>query len=44
MFDYIGCKVIDLNRISIGKIRDKNLPEGKFRKLTKEEIDYLRSL
>lgn len=44
MFDYIGCKVIDLNRISIGKIRDKNLPEGEFRKLTKEELDYLRSL
>lgn len=44
MFDYIGCKVIDLKRISIGKIRDKNLPEGEFRKLTKEELDYLRSL
>lgn len=44
MFDYIGSKVIDLNRISIGKIRDKYLPEGEFRKLTKEEIDYLRSL
>ncbi|WP_237036400.1 pseudouridine synthase [Mediannikoviicoccus vaginalis] len=44
MFDYIGCKVIDLKRISIGKISDKNLPEGEFRKLTKEELDYLRSL
>ncbi len=44
MFDYIGCKVIDLNRISIGKIKDKNLPEGEFRKITREEIDYLRSL
>lgn len=44
MFNYIGCKVVDLKRISIGKIKDNYLPEGKFRKLTKEEIDYLRSL
>lgn len=44
MFNYIGCKVVDLKRISIGKINDNYLPEGKFRKLTKEEIDYLRSL
>ena len=44
MFNYIGCKVVDLNRISIGKIKDNYLPEGKFRKLTKEEVDYLRSL
>ena len=44
MFDYIGCKVIDLKRISIGQLQDNNLPEGKFRELKKEEIDYLRSL
>lgn len=44
MFDYIGCKVIDLKRISIGEIKDNFPPEGEFRKLTKEEIDYLRSL
>lgn len=44
MFNYIGCKVVDLKRISIGKIKDNYLPEGKFRKLTKEEVDYLRSL
>lgn len=44
MFDYIGCKVVDLKRISIGQLQDNNLPEGKFRELKKEEIDYLRSL
>ncbi len=44
MFKYIGCNVLDLKRVGIGKISDKKLKEGKYRKLSVDEIRYLRSL
>ncbi|SHJ48211.1 pseudouridine synthase [Paramaledivibacter caminithermalis] len=44
MMDVLGHPVITLKRISIGKIHIDNLPEGKWRYLTKEEIKYLKSL
>lgn len=44
MFQYIGHKVIYLKRISIGEVKLGDLPEGKFRNLTKEELEYFRNI
>jgi len=44
MCSAIGHEVIDLKRISIGKIKLGDLKEGHFRLLTKSEIDYLSKL
>ncbi len=44
MFEYIGYKVIDLKRVSIGSIVDNELKEGEFRYLRDEEIKYLKNL
>ena len=40
----VGNRVQKLERISIGEIRLGRLKEGHYRKLTREEIDYLKSL
>ena len=44
MFQSIGHKVIYLKRISIGEVKLGDLPEGKFRNLTKEELKYFRNI
>lgn len=44
MFQYIGCNVVDLNRIAIGNIRGKGIKEGEYRPLSAKEINYLRSI
>ena len=44
MFDEVGNKVLELKRVAIGKIRLGRLAEGHYRKLTKEEIEYLKTL
>lgn len=44
MFESIGHKVIYLKRISIGQVKLGNLPEGKYRNLTKEELEYFRNI
>lgn len=44
MFKAFNYEVTDLFRISIGEIQIKNLEEGKYRKLTSQEIKYLNSL
>lgn len=44
MFSAVGNPVQELERISIGNIRLGRLKYGTYRKLTKEEIDYLKSL
>lgn len=44
MCSAVGYRVIDLKRISIGRLFLGNLPEGKWRYLTSEEIKYLKSL
>lgn len=41
MFEAIGCRVINLRRVSIGKVEIGNLPEGRWRYLTSHEINYL---
>lgn len=44
MFDAIGNPVIDLKRISIGKIKVDGIEIGKYREMTDEELRYLKSL
>ncbi|WP_330381817.1 pseudouridine synthase [Defluviitalea phaphyphila] len=44
MCEAIGHPVLKLKRIAIGKIFLKDLPLGKYRYLTKEEISYLKKL
>ena len=39
----IGCNVLKLKRIAVGKIELGNLKKGEYRSLTKKEVDYLQS-
>lgn len=41
MFEAVGCKVTELQRIKIGKLELGNLPLGRWRHLTSHEIHYL---
>jgi 23S rRNA pseudouridine2605 synthase len=42
MFEAVGCKVTYLQRTAIGEIRLGRLLEGSYRRLTPQEIEYLR--
>ena len=44
MFAAVGNNVIELQRVSIGEIYLGRLMEGHYRKLKREEIEYLKSL
>lgn len=44
MFAAVGNKVQELERVSIGEIKLGRLMEGHYRKLNREEIDYLKKL
>ncbi|MGI6721427.1 MAG: pseudouridine synthase [Anaerovoracaceae bacterium] len=44
MFKAVGCPVQELHRMAIGDIYLSRLKEGHYRKLTRQEIDYLKSL
>lgn len=44
MFAAVGNKVQELQRTAIGEIRLGRLMEGHYRKLTRQEIEYLKSL
>jgi len=41
MFEAVGCKVVELERISIGDVILGNLPLGRWRHLTSHEVNYL---
>lgn len=44
MMQYVGCEVTYLERIEFGNLKlDNNLERGKFRLLTKEEIEVLKN-
>lgn len=43
MFDAVGHKVVRLQRVAIGKIKLGDLPIGKYRELTKDEIAYIKT-
>lgn len=44
MFAAVGNRVQELERISLGELRLGRLKEGHYRKLKREEIEYLKSL
>ena len=44
MFAAVGNKVQSLERVAIGDIRLGRLLQGHYRKLTRAEVDYLKSL
>ncbi len=44
MFAAVGNKVVELQRTAIGEIKLGRLLEGHYRKLTKVELDYLKTL
>lgn len=43
MAEFFNKKVVDLERISIGKIKIGNLKEGRYRKFSKKEMDYVKT-
>lgn len=43
MFAAVGNKVIDLERVAMGELFLGRLKEGHYRKLTQQEIDYLKN-
>lgn len=44
MFEVLGYFVKSLKRVKVGELTLKNLEVGKYRKLTKDEIEYLKKL
>ena len=44
MFAAVGNKVVELERVAIGNIRLGRMLEGHYRKLTREEVEYLKKL
>ncbi|MCT4688308.1 pseudouridine synthase [Vallitalea sp.] len=44
MFEHIGCPVIKLQRVAIGKLKIKGLSQGKYRHLSKDELNYIKNL
>ncbi len=44
MFEAVGSKVKELQRISIGTVELGNLPLGRWRHLTSHEVNYLKNL
>lgn len=43
MFNAVGNPVQELERVSIGEVKLGHLKEGHYRKLTKEEVEYLKN-
>ncbi len=44
MFEFIGCEVVTLKRIAIGELTLQGLRLGKSRKLTADEVAYIKKL
>ena len=44
MFEAVGHKVIALDRIAIGNMKIGHIKQGQYRKLSKNEVEYLKSL
>lgn len=44
MFEAVGCKVVTLQRISIGTVSLGNLPLGRWRYLTSHEVSYFMGM
>ena len=44
MCEAVGYPVVQLKRLSVGSIQLGSLKVGEYRALTKEEVDYLKSI
>lgn len=44
MFNAVGCKVMELERVAIGEIVLGRLKPGHYRKLTRDEVAYLKEI
>ncbi|TXC85092.1 pseudouridine synthase [Luteibaculum oceani] len=44
VFEHFGCKVVAMDRVYFGGITKKNLPRGKYRKLTEQEVINLKMM
>lgn len=44
MFEHIGVNVVNLKRVAIGDLKLSGLKQGEYRKLSKDEIKYLKRL
>lgn len=44
MFDAVGSKVVELQRVSVGRVELGNLPLGRWRYLTSHEVNFLNNL
>jgi len=44
MCEKVGMKVLRLRRISVGNLELGSLPAGKWRYLTEDEVQYLKSI
>ena len=42
MFEAIGCPVVSLVRVALGELTLKGVPQGRFRYLTREEVERLK--
>lgn len=42
IFEHLGYRVTKLDRVYFAGLTKKNLPRGRWRYLTQEEVDYLR--
>ena len=43
IFEHLGYRVLKLDRVFFAGITKKNLPRGRWRFLTKEEVEVLKS-
>ena len=44
MFETLGYTVKSLKRVKVGELTLKGIDVGKYRKMTQDEINYLKSL
>ncbi|MCH2233321.1 MAG: RNA-binding S4 domain-containing protein [Crocinitomicaceae bacterium] len=44
LFEAIGCKVVKLDKVSIGSLTKKDVPRGQWRHLTAKEVDFLKMI
>ena len=44
IFEHLGYKVVKLDRVVFGGLTKKDLPRGKFRHLSKQEIEFLQMI
>ena len=44
LFDAVGLKVVQMDRVTFGGLTKKDLPRGNWRKLSSKEVGFLKML